>query len=158
MAKFDENKVINVLHPEKAKVGKRYWYADELMTLKMDVESDTSDTLILKRIDNENDYYPFLGTGCYSVCNTDRYSFLYPYEEPPKQRMTNIQLMEWLSKGKGLILIQDKMGISSSLLCYKDELNNEVAENILIRPWDSDEWIEPTVDIYERDCKGKENV
>ena len=31
--------------------------------------------------------------------------------------------------------------------------NNEVASGIKIRTWDSDEWVEPTVDIYERDCK-----
>ena len=27
-------------------------------------------------------------------------------------------------------------------------------EDVVIRPWGSDEWVKPTVDIYERDCKG----
>ena len=42
MAQFDESKVINVLHPEKAKVGKKYWYSDSIMFLKEYVEQDNT--------------------------------------------------------------------------------------------------------------------
>ena len=32
--------------------------------------------------------------------------------------------------------------------------NDEIDEDIHIRSWGSEEWIESNVDIYERDCKG----
>lgn len=145
MAVFDESKVINSLHADKAEVGKKYWYANELTTLKLDVESDTCDTLILKSVDAENKSHPFTGIGSYS--------FLYPYEGPVQQRMTNIQLMEWLAKGNGIFKYKE-----GSCYCYTfeyrsdSELYKEVAENIIIRTWDNEEWVVPTVDIYKRDC------
>lgn len=40
MAKFEERKVINALHPEKAEVGKKYWCSDELLYLKEEVEKE----------------------------------------------------------------------------------------------------------------------
>lgn len=148
MAKFEEEKVINALHPERAEVGKKYWFADSISFLKNSVESDLDNIFVLGNINYGN--YPFEEEG-----NNGIRQFLYPYEEPPKQRMTGIQLMEWLSKGNGLFKYN-----KGSVACYdygegvEEELNDEVDEDIVIRTWDSEEWIEPTVDIYERDCKG----
>ena len=31
--------------------------------------------------------------------------------------------------------------------------NKEVSTKLKIRRWGSDEWIEPTVDVYNKDCK-----
>ena len=45
MAQFDESKVINTLHPEKAEIGKKYWYADNIASLKYYVERDFRDRL-----------------------------------------------------------------------------------------------------------------
>lgn len=40
MAVFDESKVINTLHSDKAEVGKRYYYSDYISVLKQRVEHD----------------------------------------------------------------------------------------------------------------------
>lgn len=79
-----------------------------------------------------------------------------PEEEKPK-RMTNRQLAEWCSTGKGFW----KHAPSNSGTVYhyywfhEPDMNKEVSGDIVIMPKGSDEWIEPTVDIYERDCKGE---
>lgn len=93
MAQFDESKVINALHPEKAEIGKKYWYSDDLLCLKKCVEENSTEWIgKLKRILN----------GKYCIVGSVHWQFLYPYEEPPKQRMTNVQLIEWLAKGNGV--------------------------------------------------------
>lgn len=146
MAEFKEELIINALHPEKAEIGKKYWFADTLRGLKEKVEGGSGDiTDTLKMIDYTRGHY-FIDKKNIS------WEFLYPYD-PSKQRMTRGQLMEWLSKGFGLM--KYRVGLCYIATgCLEKDLNEECAEDILIRPWDSDEWIEPTVDIYERDCKG----
>lgn len=151
MAKFEEEKVINALHPEKAEVGKKYWGSDELIYLKEEVEKEKTPSKL--KCVNVGLRYPF-------ALGSVSFQFLYPYEEPPKQRMTNIQLMEWLAKGNGMLKFKN-----SNDYCYtyyipyytplENELNEEVIEDIVIRTWDSEECIEPTYEIYERDCKNE---
>lgn len=151
MAEFKEELVINALHADKAIIGKKYWYSDNLSLLKTYVEENNMRfNGKLTRIEG-NDICPFhldRNSECFS------WQYLYPYKEPPKQRMTNRMLSEWLIKGNG----ERKRNYSDSVRplhsydIYKG--NDFVDENIRIRPWDSEEWIEPTVDIYERDCKG----
>lgn len=75
-------------------------------------------------------------------------------EEPPKQRMINLQLMEWLAKGKGLSRYTYSTACFTYFIVCESDLGHEVSQNVKIRSWDTDEWIEPTVDVYERDCKG----
>lgn len=145
MSKFDESKVINSLHIEEAKIGKKYYFRDNLYDLKVAVENEKVDSI--GELTNVGDKYtPF--TKNKGAC----WEFIYPYEEPPKKRMTNRMLLEWLAKGNGMFC-------NGSSFCYmytfysKEELDDEVTQGFKIRTWDSDEWIEPTVDIYERDCK-----
>lgn len=148
MAKFEESKVISPLHTENAEIGKKYWVSDELGNLKDEVEKEKA-PYELKRIE-KGCFYPF-------VINLldEEFQFLYPYEEPPKQRMTRIQFIEWVNKGNGIYKYKNGSGnCYTSKLCEEKELNEEVDRNIVIRTWDSEEWVEPTVDIYERDCKG----
>lgn len=149
MAQFDECEVINALHPEKAEVGKKYWYADNLIPLKRYVEGNDTDRIgKLKQVDNDD--------ACiFQMCDGYAWEFIYPYEEQPKQRMTNIQLMEWISKRNGMFKHENNSDhCYTSKSCLEYELNEEVDKDIIIRSWDSEEWVEPTVDIYERDCKG----
>ena len=146
MAQFDESKVINTLHPEKAEVGKKYWYADNIASLKWEVEQDCRDSVgRLEDIYTEG--------GLFEI-GAVRWYLLYPYEEPPKKRMTSRQLAEWLAKGNGQYTTDDFGRVYVEYDYYKEKENNEVDRRIIIRPWDSEEWVEPTVDIYERDCKG----
>ena len=147
MAQFDESKVINALHPERAEVGKKYWYSDSIMFLKEYIEqNNTVPTGILSHID-VNSSYVFLG-------GSGSWEFIYPYEEPSKQRMTNRQLAEWLSKGNGQWKYKSdiEMSICTEYMYYENK-EDKRPKNIIIRPFGTDTWIEPTVDIYERDCK-----
>lgn len=146
MSKFDESKVINSLHIEEAKIGKKYYFEDNLHDLKDDVENEN--LCRVGKLSNVVDSVdPF--TKDKGAC----WEYIYPYEEPPKKRMTNRQLSKWISKGHGEYSI---VSYSQAYLLFsyvKGSENEEVDESIIIRTWDSDEWIEPTVDIYERDCK-----
>lgn len=146
MAQFDESKVINTLHPEKAEVGKKYWYADNIANLKWAVEQDFRKRLgRLEDICTESGLFE-IGPG--------RWYLLHPYEEPPKKRMTFRQLAEWLAKGHGEYSRDTYDSAYAEYSYSKGKENDEVDRRIIIRPWDSEEWVEPTVDIYERDCKG----
>lgn len=145
MAQFDESKVINTLHPEKAEVGKKYWYADNIASLKEEVEQDCRDSVgRLEDIYTEG--------GLFEI-GAVRWYLLYPYEEPPKKRMTHRQLSEWLAKGHGQYTTDAYNRDYAGYSYFKSERDNEVDSDMKIRSWDSEEWIEPTVDIYERDCK-----
>lgn len=147
MAIFDESKVINALHTEKAEIGKKYWYSDSIVLLKKHVENN--DCSFVGELDSVNSGYYY-----FSMPDGRSWHFLYPYEEPPKQRMTNRQLAEWLAKGFGENKFVDG-DFAYLYFAYEiDAASNEVSADNLIRPWGSDEWVEPTVDIYERDCKG----
>lgn len=149
MAKFDESKIINALNKDKAEIGKRYWYADFIGILKEKVEKDN---LVCVReliaIDDDNHC-------CFDLANS-MFELLYPYEEPSNQRMTKRQLSEWCAKGNGEYSYKDNGAINYTKYkyCIGKEENDEVDEDIVIRSWDSDEWIEPLYSIYERDCKG----
>ena len=98
---------------------------------------------------NEGEDFPF-------TVNHGAWQFIREIEEEEKPvRMTNRQLAEWLARGFGSWKTRRSptvyMDISYPIL----EENTPVSDSFHIRPWGSDEWIEPTVDIYERDCKGE---
>lgn len=147
MAQFDESKVINVLHTEKAEIGKKYWHSDNLLNLKRLVEENDKNRVgKLDRV---------IGTCLpFGIKNGEAWQFLYPYEESSKQRMTNIQLMEWLTKGNGIYKYKFDVSCANWTTCIEADTQEEVAKDIVIRSWDSEEWIEPTYEIYLRDCKG----
>lgn len=79
-----------------------------------------------------------------------------PKEEKPK-RMTNMQLAEWCAKGNGTWSHEPSKFRSRYHYFWFSERaeNEEVCPSIIIRPWGSDEWVAPTIDIYERDCCGR---
>lgn len=143
MAKFDESKIINALHIDKAVVGKKYWVSDNLVDLKEDVEVENKSFELL-HVEQEH-CCPFV----VNIDTTEQFQFLYPYEEPSKQRMTNRQLAEWLSKGNGEYMDKHMVSIYFNFTYSKDEENDLVDDDILIRAWDSEEWAEPTTDIFK---------
>lgn len=152
MAQFDESKIINALHPEKAEVGKKYWVSDNLLELKRCVEENDTFVMELAEVKKTEDECVFnFVSGC-------TWQFLYPYEEPPKQRMTHKMLTEWCTKVNGQYKYK---GTEDALIhsiheYYENDEEKEIDKEIVIRPFGYTEWIEPTTDIYERDCK-KEN-
>lgn len=150
MAQFDESKVINSLHTDKTEVGKKYWYSDNAYRLKIHIEHDSTSFVGKLEDVDLNRSNPFIFKDC-----DDGWEYIYPYEEPPKQRMTYRQLAEWLAKGNGEYIDSPKQYcLPMCTTSYSEERRNEpVFQSLFIRTWDSEEWIEPTVDIYERDCK-----
>lgn len=146
MAVFDESKVINTLHKDKAEVGKRYYYADYISILKQRVEHDDSLSMSkLIRITGDAD--------CCFLIDGFKFALLYPYEEPSKKRMTNNQLAEWIAKGNGKYTTESCSLAYSEYNYFKIKADEEVPSDHMICYWGSDEWIEPTVDVYLRDCK-----
>lgn len=147
MAEFKEELVINTLHPEKAEVGKKYWFADNITTLKDFVENDNLNCVYEFEMTVTNRFSPKTDTAM-------GFCLLYPYEEPPKKRMTYRQLAEWLAKGNGQFTTGGTIYHSIGYNNCNDADEHTLKGCYKIRYWDSEEWIEPTVDIYEQDCKG----
>ena len=83
---------------------------------------------------------------------------LYDYRvnpDEPKNLMTNRQLAELMAKGYGentIIYWDGTTGRIRTAFEYGalSEEGNSVDDRTRIRPWGSDEWIEPTVDVYEK--------
>lgn len=74
-------------------------------------------------------------------------------EDHPMELMTNEELAEWLAKGKGFYTEDVNRNICQTSFIFKMEKAKEYAsKSILIRYWNSDEWIKPSSDIYEKDC------
>lgn len=69
------------------------------------------------------------------------------------ERMTNRQLAEWVAKGNG----EYSFGQSSTAFCSYDysraNEHDSVSATTLIRRWKDTDWMKPTKDIYEEDCK-----
>ncbi len=63
--------------------------------------------------------------------------------------MTNRQLSELLAKGYGQVCYKPFESASIDHAVPLSEENEEVSETVSVRPWSSDQWLKPTVDIYE---------
>lgn len=148
-------KIYSYKNAEEARklIGKRVVVSDVFYDLeKTTAVSDDIGTLIIIK---ENSGYPF----SVKFYNEDviSYQFIREIEEDKPKLMTNRQLAEWLAKGNGLW----KHEPSYSGLVYhfywfiEKDMGEEIPNDIVIMYNDSDEWVVPTVDIYERDCKGK---
>lgn len=76
-------------------------------------------------------------------------------EEPETRHMTYRELAEWLAKGNGQYKFCDcAVPMHSYVFTYDADKDSTIApEYYKIRRWGSDEWIEPTADVYEADCK-----
>lgn len=80
--------------------------------------------------------------------------------DEPKKPMTFRQLAELLAKGYGQTTYFYSDGtarlVGSSFEYEKDNEEDSVSVMRKIRPWGSDEWLDPTVDIYEEFMNRKE--
>lgn len=97
----------------------------------------------------------YLPEECWKTLEGPLWDFLnYDYrikpEEPeePKKLMTNRQLAELMAKGYGELRYRHNLLVKTH---FRYDINNEdkPKNDVVIRPWGSDEWLEPTVDIYE---------
>ena len=69
--------------------------------------------------------------------------------DEPKKPMTCRQLAELMAKGYGELMDKHTLFVRTH---FKYDVNRGciAKDNVLIRPWGSDEWLDPTVDIYEK--------
>lgn len=131
MTQFDESKVINTLHTDKAVVGKKYYYADNIFNLKNNIEHGDCTIGILTEI--RDGLFKF---------GTSSWYLLYPYEEQ-QRRMTNKELSWWLSE-------KPHRELKMSNYIYHDydykenEQDAEVTDFLLIRE-NGGEWREPLI-------------
>lgn len=67
---------------------------------------------------------------------------------PKPKRMTNRQLAMWLAKGNGQVKYETSyLSVNHG---YPEGIDHEeTLEELRVRKWDSEEWIEPTVDLLE---------
>lgn len=149
MAHFNESKIISALHWEHAEIGKKYIFADDLVSLQSSVLSSTTDFNILED-------FSFSIVRPFKADNGHGYQFLYPYEEPTRVLMTKRQLAEWLAKGNGQYRLA--CGVYAFHMdyiyeCGEDDYRFKEEDGITIRSWGSNEWVDPSLEIYERDCK-----
>lgn len=80
------------------------------------------------------------------------YDFRIKPEDKPV-RMTNRQLAEWCAMAKGLVKYGTVGIVRHYYFFHEYEIDNEVPDNVFVMPKGTTDWVEPTVDIYERDCK-----
>lgn len=83
-------------------------------------------------------------------CNSWAHAYPIECNKKPKKRMTNRQLAMWLAKGNGQVKYVD--GEIYTIHSYTEKIHpsNEVLlDDIKVRKWDSEEWIEPDVDLLE---------
>lgn len=76
--------------------------------------------------------------------------------ESESKRMTYRQLAEWLAKGNGQLTTGFAVSTQLSYSDMGEKDNRELPNEFAIRPWGSDKWIEPTVEVYLKDCVKKE--
>lgn len=72
---------------------------------------------------------------------------------------THAQLMEWLARGKGLMLIDvtdianPKCTTTMAKFVYEEDLNKPVSKRIRIRRWGDSHWRLPVVNYINKDLK-----
>lgn len=84
----------------------------------------------------------------YKVCCDKGGRYIYCAEIPQaKQKLaTNIQLMEWLAKGNGIWRNRNERNVRTFIYGDSESLEDEVEDGILIRPFGTKEWLEPTLE------------
>lgn len=89
--------------------------------------------------------------------NWSKYEYrIAPSKKGSSRFMTNRQLSELLQKGYGTWIDQNALSFVHAGYSYALSKENDIVTDKYIRPWGSDEWIEPTVDIYEEFMNRKE--
>lgn len=129
----------------KKYIGKKGMFSDSLRDI-LDLP-EACDVLVLMEI-KEGVTYPFAGE------HKDVFQFFRPILEEYEPLMTNRQLAEWLAKGNGEMTLENNDSyIYTEKVHFKEDEDKPVRDDILIRRWKDTEWMKPTKDIYEEDCK-----
>ena len=137
-------KIFSYRNSDEAVVGRRYLFTDYLKKVNNPVDGWK---MIIRELESVDDgQCPFKSKGGAS------YQFIREVIEEEPAIMSHRQLSEWLAKGNGQM--RSAGALLYPLLVYEPKNEHDaVPKNIRIRRWGSDEWVVPTVDIYERDCR-----
>ena len=137
-------KIYTYENRNEAEIGKKYVFSDIFKNICDEAIAVLKFHSELKAVGKES--YPFTTEkgGCFQ--------FIREVIEEEPALMTHRQLAEWLAKGNGQMRYTDALTYPYHFYNPIEE-NKSVAEYTRIRRWDSDEWVVPTVDIYERDCR-----
>lgn len=65
------------------------------------------------------------------------------------KRLTYRQLSRWLAAGKGEYLNTETHYISSRSFYDDSKSNEQVPTNLLVRTWDSEEWVQPATKLLK---------
>lgn len=65
------------------------------------------------------------------------------------KRLTHRQLSRWLSAGKGEYINTETHYVSSRPFYDDSKSNEQVPTNLLVRTWDSEEWVQPTTKLLK---------
>ena len=107
----------------------------------------------IKRLNGEEGAVLINGykNGCWMDDDCRLWIYAYPMEwnKKPKKRMTNRQLMEWLSKGNGMIVKTSIGSVGTYFSVLDGNLDKPCSDEFKVRKWNSEEWIEPTTDLLE---------
>lgn len=129
----------------KKYIGKKGMFSDSLRDI-LDLPA-ACDVLILMDI-KEGETYPFYGEPEEEV-----FQFFRPVLSEDDELMTNRQIVEWLMKGNGEYCAKDGSLVDTHFGYGKSKENFPVPDQYLIRRWNDTEWVKPTKEIYEEDCK-----
>lgn len=145
---FDETKIINPLHTEKAVIGNTYYVSYSITELKRVVETEEKNSLdTLENILEKTDE-PYIMKGSYS-----HWEYLYPAEKK-EEYMNTIQLAEWLARGNGFVRDGDEV---ATTIQFVEHHSDFTTRNLKIKSFGADDWEEPLLAIYERDCINRGN-
>ena len=70
-------------------------------------------------------------------------------EDPSFSRMSKLQLSMWLAKGNGEWRWKNDNTIHTRFSYLSGKENESVSDEIIVRPFVTNEWIEPTVDLIK---------
>lgn len=73
------------------------------------------------------------------------------WNKPKPKRMTSRQLAKWLAKGNGEYCDIHGVTVWLAFNYLKENNDKEVGKDCRVRTWDSDKWIEPTVDLIKEE-------
>ena len=145
MRKYGE--VLDYRTIDKAGEGKKYVFGNLLRYISERPEQ--LEVMELERVDRDVSFVFFAkgsdGKGAFQFCRE-------AIEE--EVLMTNRQLAEWLERKNGEHSYTDSPHVFHHWPYLKGDENEPIQSNVRIRSWDSCEWVVPTLEIYERDCKG----
>ena len=138
-------KILTYKDIEEAKklIGKKVICSDALSNIEKNPEC--IGTATLESIETDFTYLFVTSEGTYQFIRE-------VIEEEKPQRMNNKQLAEWCARGFGQWRNHTSIARVERMV-RRGEENFPLDTGVEIRPWGSDKWIEPTEDIYLRDCR-----